>query len=158
MGLHQSAYAWACMVSGERKDLAEDILQNSYALVVSGKARFDSRSSLKTWLFSVIRNVARRQLRGERLRSYLSMEFESSVEPPTEDVVEHEFAAPSALDAAMRFLPQRQKEVLFLVAYRDFTLAECAQVLRLSVGSVRTHYQRAKNTLRRHLEEGGQHV
>jgi DNA-directed RNA polymerase specialized sigma24 family protein len=43
--------------------------------------------------------------------------------------------------------------VLHLVFYQDFSLSEAAQAMGISLGSTRTHYERAKATLRRRLKD-----
>ena len=55
----------------------------------------------------------------------------------------------------MTMLPARQRDVLELIVYREFSLSECASILGMRVGSVRTHYQRAKVNLRKHLKTSG---
>ena len=59
------------------------------------------------------------------------------------------------LRVSLRALPARQRELLHLVLYQELSLEEAAQVVGISVGSVRTHYHRAKIRLRRMLGEGG---
>jgi RNA polymerase sigma-70 factor (ECF subfamily) len=56
------------------------------------------------------------------------------------------------LRAALQNLPQRQREVLHLVFYGGLTLEEAAHTLGLTIGSVRTHYQRGKSRLAELLE------
>jgi RNA polymerase sigma factor (sigma-70 family) len=54
--------------------------------------------------------------------------------------------------AALEKLPARQAETLHLVFYQDLTLNEASQVMRVSLGSVRQHYERGKARLRELLQ------
>src|SRR4051812_42745567 len=56
--LHEVSFAWALACCGFRREEAEDVLQTAYLKVLDGRATFDGRASLKTWLFAVIRNTA----------------------------------------------------------------------------------------------------
>ena len=46
-------------------DAAEEVLQDVYWKVLEGRARYDGRSTLKTWLFGVVRLTARELRRGQ---------------------------------------------------------------------------------------------
>ncbi len=134
------------------RDDALDVVQTSYLKVLDGRARFDGRSSFKTWLFAVVRQTAldlrrRRRLRADLLRRWLSGPGPDPAPPPGDDTVARQ------VRRALAGLPRRQREVAELVFYQDLTIEEAAVVMAVSVGSARTHYDRAKRSLARDLAE-----
>jgi len=52
-------------------------------------------------------------------------------------------------------LSDRQQQILQLVFYHDLSLNQAAEVLHLSQGSVRKHYDRAKKTLAAWFQKKG---
>lgn len=149
--LHPASFAWAVGCCRRNREDAEEILQNVYVMVLEGRARFDGRSSLKTWLFAVIRRASlahfrRRWLREARLIKW----FGGHEEPQTADrsgEIETSQTAAQLL-AALSHLPRRQREVIELVFYHDMTVDQAAVVMGIGVGSARVHYDRAKKRLR----------
>ena len=150
--LHPLSYGWALACSGRRPAEALDVLQSTYLKVLGGRARFDGRSSFKTWLFGVIRLTAAEERRRERLRRLRLISLESAPPPadPALDAGERlvHTERTERLVAALARLSRRQREVLDLVFYHEMTVEEAAAVLRVSVGSARTHYERGKRRLR----------
>jgi RNA polymerase sigma-70 factor (ECF subfamily) len=136
---------------------AEDVLQTAYLKVVSGKARFEGRSSLKTWLFGVIRRTAQEASRRRQTREHHALRLvREEVGTPVADGPEHRLATEESrrnLLRIMEALSDRQREILHLVFYQDMTIEGAARVMEISVGSARTHYERAKGRLRALLEE-----
>jgi RNA polymerase sigma-70 factor (ECF subfamily) len=149
--LHPASFAWALACCGFERQEAEDVLQTTYEKILDGRARFDGRSSLKTWLFAVVRHTAA-DLRRRRLVASLGLErlFASLVRAePDEPAVGSEERA--KVRAALARLSRRQREVLDLVFYHDFTVEEAARIMNVSVGSARVHYQRGKQRLQEEL-------
>src|SRR5437762_2377315 len=68
--LHTECWGWALACCARDSELAEDALQTAYLRVLTGRARFDGRSSLRTWVFGVIRMTAIEE--GRRKRSWIS--------------------------------------------------------------------------------------
>jgi len=154
--LHHESFGWALSCCSGDHARAQDVLQDAYFRVISGRALYGGRSLFRTWLFGVIRRVAieeYRRMRTERARTTV-------LEHPAARAVAQEsrsedFEAARTLQRALAKLPPRQREVLHLVFYQDVTIAEAAEVMGVSVGSARTHYERGKARLRSLLEVTG---
>jgi len=150
--LHAEAFGWALACCGRDRTAAEEALQTAYVRILAGEARFDGRSSFKTWLYAVIRRTAA----GERRRAWLSARglarlARLRVAPaPVAGPEAHELTASRAavLAEALSKLSRRQREVLHLVFYQGLTIVEAAEVLEVSIGSARVHYERGKARLR----------
>jgi RNA polymerase sigma-70 factor (ECF subfamily) len=153
--LHEQCYSWALTCAGGRRAEAEDVLQMTYLAIVEGDAKFAGRSSLRTWLFAVIRNTAGSRWRRAR-RSLETLARIAAFAPHAEAFVEPAMPAENArVLEALRALPKRQHEVLELVFYRDLSIAEAAEVLGISLGTARMHYERGKSALRERLADMG---
>lgn len=147
---HEAAYGWALSCCASHPGDAADVLQNTYQKILQGRARYGGGSSFRTWLFAVIRNTAteerrRRWIRGLRLEAFAK---EKQNEPAAETGANPGDAERVAImHRALAQLPRRQSEILHLVFYQDLTIEAAAEVMRVSVGSARTHYARGKRRL-----------
>ena len=154
---HTSAWGWAlCCCNGDR-DMAEDTLHDAYLGVLEGKAVFDGRSSFKTWLFAVIRKMANskrvqmlRRLRILRERFWRPVRSDGELESGLYHAELRE-----KVETMLKNISRRQREVLQLVFYHDLSIEDAAQVMGVSVGSARTHYQRGKERMRPQIEKAG---
>ena len=152
--LHGDAFGWALSVCGRDRTLAEEVVQMAYVKALSGEARFDGRSSLKTWLFGVIRVTAaserrKRWMSARGLARFTRLRTVSVGLDPEETAGRSE--AVSRLVAALKTLSPRQREVLHLTFQQGMTIEAAAQVMGIGIGSARVHYERGKAALRRRL-------
>ncbi len=155
--LHAAAFGWALSCCGWNRSAAEDVLQASYLKLFDGRARFDGRSSFRTFVFGVIARTAREARRRAALRRWLPLAslvlgtepMDGRPDPATALARADETAR---LARALGRLSARQREVLHLVFYEDLTIAEAAAVVGVSLGTARTHYERGKAALKKLLE------
>jgi RNA polymerase sigma factor (sigma-70 family) len=151
--LHPDSFSWALTCCAGHASDAEDVLQTVYLMILQGSARFGGRSEFKTWLFSVIRNQAAKEMRRQMVRRLFLLRQEaappSHSDSPSPDASLQTAERDSAFELAINALPRRQREVLHLVFYEALTIDAAAQVMDVSPGSARQHYERAKAKLRR---------
>src|SRR5215467_13520562 len=142
---HPASYGWAMSCCSRVPDLAEDVLHSAYVKILEGRARFHGRAAFKTWLFAVIRLTALDELRRHWVRKLrlFNREPVADVQLPDRGDRLDQSARLGAFGKALARLPKRQQEV---------SLQEASEVMGVSLGSVRTHYDRGKRNLRARLE------
>ena len=155
-GLHRESFSWALTCCAGNASDAEDVLQTVYLQIMEEKARFGGQAEFKTWLFSVIRNQAAKEMRRQMVRRIFLLRQEA--EPPARpsglspDAALARTEWESAFEQALNLLPSRQREVLHLVFYEDLTIDAAARVMGVSLGSARQHYERGKAKLRQQFQ------
>ncbi|MEP6670879.1 MAG: sigma-70 family RNA polymerase sigma factor [Chthoniobacter sp.] len=146
--LHRDAFGWAVSCCAGDWHRGEDVLQVAYVKAVHGSARFDGRSAFKTWWFGVIRFTALEEARRARRWFAFLDRWRAEPEAPDEASPIVEDSELAALAIALRALSERQREVLHLTFYQRLSLSEAADVMQVTVGSARQHYERGKKRLR----------
>ena len=153
---HISAWGWALCCCKDNREMAEDVLHNTYLKILDGKATFRGHSTFQTWLFAVIRKTALRDLSRLTFRLEKITRFWSAASSPAEAESEYyRWEVRTQLRKLLSELSHRQRQVLQLVFYHELTIEESAEILGISVGSARTHYQRGKDRLRMEIERAG---
>lgn len=155
--LHPDAFAWAIRCASGDREEAEDALHAAYERILAGRARFDGRSSFRTWLFGVVRRTAleerrRGWLRLARLRRWFDRGAGGADQPTDAGLTLVEDETSARLQQALARLSARQRAVLHLVFYQELSVQEAASVLGTKVGTARTHYERGKARLRAMLD------
>ncbi|MGB5720904.1 MAG: RNA polymerase sigma factor [Woeseiaceae bacterium] len=152
--IHGQVFGWALSRTDYDRPVAEDLVQQAYMELLTGKARFDNRSSLKTFVFSVVQNLARSRFR--RIASRLRL-VQAAGHSAIDDVVQPvEPSKESAVWGAVQELPQRQRDIIELVFCRDMTIEAASSVMGVTTGTGRVHYDRAKKALKTKLGNHGE--
>jgi RNA polymerase sigma factor (sigma-70 family) len=153
--LHAESFGWALTCCFRDTTLAEDVLQIVYMKILEGKARYGGRASFKTWLFAVIRKTARGEMRRAFLRRLLPARAWrlTDDDPGSLDRNLARVEDQEALRQALGGLSTRQREVLQLVFYHDLSVEQAADVMCVSLGTARVHYDRGKKRLRELLRD-----
>ncbi len=154
---------------------ADDALQDTLLRAWRGLARFEGRSSLRSWLYTIATNASLRAIE-KRPRRILPVDYGPSVDPhdhPAEALAEPVWLEPFpdaelglesdllgpdaryeqresielAFTAALQYLPARQRAVLILREVLGFSARETAEVLQTSSVSVDSALQRAHRTI-----------
>jgi RNA polymerase sigma factor (sigma-70 family) len=138
---HRDAYLWARQCCSFNDDLAKDVLQQVYLKILEGKATLNDEEKAKTWIFSIIRYTAIDHLR--KTGKIISIEDAEEIADIEEEIDLTDYKAIISL------LPRMQQEVILMVFYHQMTIEQSAEVLEISIGTARTHYDRGKKNLKK---------
>lgn len=132
---------------------SEDLLQETILLALRLENSFTLGTNIRAWLFTLMRNTYRNEVRKRRRRGQITTE-EQTEEYTTDCPVRQEtsLALTQAL-CALESLPKAYRDVLVLVAIRGLSYAEAAIVIDAPVGTVRSRLSRARKLLKSGLEE-----
>jgi RNA polymerase sigma-70 factor (ECF subfamily) len=135
-------------------DLALDVLADVFEVAVARLDRFDpGRGSERAWLFGIATNLLRRHWRSEqrRLRAWRRASARESV--PGDPLLDVAGRLDAAIDAAVVMaeigeLQPEDRDLLLLIAWEECSYAECAEILDIPVGTVRSRLHRIRRQLR----------
>jgi RNA polymerase sigma-70 factor, ECF subfamily len=160
-------------------DSAAEVVQETWLAVIQNLEGFQGRSSLKTWVYRVLVNTAKRRgIRERRIFPLSSLATEAD-EGPTVDPGRFggsgdpfpghwkEFPAPwpspeqaaidgelhAHLDAALAALPERQRIVITLRDIEGYDSDEVSSILEISAANQRVLLHRARAFVRGRLEQ-----
>jgi len=148
---HAAILAFALRRVDERAT-AEDIVSETFA--TAWRRRDDVPDPELPWLYAIAARVMANQARGSRRRTRLGARLKS--EPPAlgRDPAEVVGERDGVL-AALAALPERQQEVLRLVAWEGLEPRDAAKVVGCSVAAFRVRLHRARRALAKRLAEAG---
>jgi RNA polymerase sigma-70 factor (sigma-E family) len=129
---------------------AEEVVQDSFVAMHGGWRRLRDSDKALSYLRQSVVNRSR-----SVLRHRVVVDRNSPKPPPDMPSAEHGAIAMferSAVIAALRLLPVRQREALVLRFYADMSEAQIADAMGISRGAVKSHTARAMATLRTLLE------
>jgi RNA polymerase sigma factor (sigma-70 family) len=134
-----------------RRDVAEDLLDETWLRLVSCSPRLSDDTCLVAWLFTVARNLHASWRRHRAIDEDRIVEA-PAVWPDTAPGVSPFDAAARdeterRLDRALAGLPLRDREVLLLVTAGEMDAAGAAAALGLSLAALRKRLQRARERL-----------
>jgi RNA polymerase sigma-70 factor (TIGR02960 family) len=148
-------------------DDAEDAVQEAFVRAWNARARFDGGPHVRAWLYRIATNtcldtIRRTKRRAGRLGSFAEVAWLSPYPDRLLDLVAPETEEPHvvavaretielAYIAVIQLLPARQRAVLLLRDVVEWSAAETAAALDITVAAVNSALQRARATLRAEL-------
>jgi RNA polymerase sigma-70 factor (ECF subfamily) len=151
-------YAYAMTLARNQAE-AEDLVQETYVRAMRAFERLRPDSNLKSWLFTILRNIRFNQIRDSRSK-HGSVETDESSSPrefedkSSKDPLFLYLAKVKQADVrkAIEELPAVYREVIVLREFEELSYHEIAQVLDCPCGTVMSRLKRARERLKELLQ------
>ena len=140
------------------RDLAETVTQDCLLRAVRSRNEFRGECSVRTWLFTIAKNLIRDYTRSKRFRFWKQADAVAVELSDIQDRVaghhqsiETKLLANEKLERIWNIvdsLPQKQKEVFQLRFVGEMKLSEIAQTTGMTMSAVKTHLYRGVRTIR----------
>ena len=176
---HYATMLAVAMTHVRTRSLAEEVVQETWLAVIQGLDRFEGRSSLKTWILSILVNKAKtRGVREARTVPFTALEAEGDAPAvprdrfrgPGDPFPGHWRASPAEWGAsaataagdretlrvvmgAIAALPLPQQTVIRMRDVEGYSAEEVCAALEVSEGNQRVLLHRARSRVRAALEE-----
>lgn len=127
-------------------ELAQDLSQQAWIQLMLHAGSYQGQSSVKTWLFSIGRNLLIDEWR--RQRPHAAQELLDELPDPAAKPLQQLLAAEQSanLDLAIQRLPLLQREAL-LLQLEDFSLAQISDITGVGQETVKTRLRYARHQL-----------
>lgn len=130
-------------------DDAADMLGDTLLVIWRREGSIPSdETEARMWMFGIARRVLSGERRSQSRRDALSERLGARLATAVPSSADED---PDGVRAAIATLSETDQEVVRLVYWDGFTLAEVAQIMRMRPATVRSRMARAREKLRRHL-------
>jgi RNA polymerase sigma factor (sigma-70 family) len=134
---------------------SDDIAQETFVKVWKNLDKFKGESKLYTWIYRIATNEALTHLRKKKRRFFLPIgdvenELVSTLEADTYysgDEIQLK------LQKAILTLPEKQRLVFNIKYFEELKFREIAEVLEVTVGSLKAQYHHAVKKIEKYLKE-----
>jgi RNA polymerase sigma-70 factor (sigma-E family) len=149
--LHYGALVRLAAMLVRDTSTAEEVVQDAFIAMHDGWERLRDAEKALAYMRQAVVNRSRSVLRHRLV-------VEKNLQKPPPDMPSAEHGAltlleRSAVIAALRELPERQREAIVLRYYADLSEAEIAAAMKISRGAVKSHTSRGIAALRAALEQ-----
>jgi len=138
---------------------AQDLLQDTWVRVWERSRQFQSRSTVKTWIYRIALNLSYSHLNRRKRWSYSILEEVRSLVSGSDPVQDTELKFQSELlEKSLVELTPRQRSVVVARIYEDLPYAEISASLGCSVNAAKVHFHDGKQRIESFMKaQAGEH-
>jgi RNA polymerase sigma-70 factor (ECF subfamily) len=146
----QFSFVWRCLRGLGVPDASiDDAAQDVFLVVHRQLAGFRGQSTVRTWLFGILRNVASNHRRSVRRREQPATEVRPTPSRPDEHAQDVQAAA--FVRGFLEELDEKKRAVFVLGALEEMSMPEVAAALSIPLNTAYTRLRRAREDFERAL-------
>jgi RNA polymerase sigma factor (sigma-70 family) len=131
---------------------ADDLVQDCLERVISRWHQRRADGNARTWVFTILHNLAINRLRQTARRGRHVMLKDADDAVLARPAIQEDGLRHRDLQKGLAALPEDQRSVLLLVSVEDLSYAEAAKVLGIPVGTVMSRLARAREKLMKAMD------
>lgn len=138
-------------------DVAEELVADTFIKIIVSKPRFRGKSTFKTWLYSIGRNIANDYIRHRKIENSISFEEcedQISDKESLEKICIKE-ERKIMVHRALSRLQLEYRQVLYLKYFEDFNNSQIAGIMKKNIRQIENLIYRAKQSLKSELMKEG---
>jgi len=154
-------YHLGLRLMGNHQD-AEDILQETFLIMIKKIGQFQGKSSFYTWLYRIAVNIGLRKLKSKpRKFDHISIDdpdFERVSAENAHDWPKFDYDIVNdrrfrqKLDHLIERLPEKYRTVFILRDLHELSTEDTSRILQITPSNAKIRLMRARNFLKEHLE------
>lgn len=154
MDKYQEQIYWVVRRMVISHEVANDVTQEVFVKVWKNISKFKGEAKLFTWIYRIATNEALTELRKQKRRFFLPI---NNVEQDLEQllIVDAEMSGDEIerkLQIAILTLPEKQRLVFNMKYFQELKFSEIAEVLEVTVGSLKAQYHHAVKKIEKSLK------
>lgn len=136
------------------RQISEDIFQEVFIKVYKNLSTFKGNSNIRTWITRITINTCKDYIKSSYHRRvvpmYDFMEDSITQEDHLDDIIKQEQSG--ILRKAVMSLPDKYRELMILVYYKELSLKDAAAHLEIKENTAKSLIKRGREQLRKKLE------
>ncbi|MFD2923281.1 sigma-70 family RNA polymerase sigma factor [Halobacillus naozhouensis] len=139
--------------------LAEDLTQEAFIKAYQKYSTFKQQSSVKTWLYKITINLCKDHLKSSYIKRVIRKSTEVFRNIPSPHATPEEYTIHKSEDEELLEhvlqLDNKYREIIILYYFEEFEIKDIAQLLQVSMNTIKTRLRRARQLLQEQLTSGG---
>jgi RNA polymerase sigma-70 factor, ECF subfamily len=132
-------------------DTAKDILQMVFLKIYQKLPTLENHSKFSSWVYSITRNLCFDEIKRKKFESL----EEETINIKDNETYEQDLASKEVtevLKSALQKIPEDQREVIVLKTYQDLKFIEIAEILGISINTVKSRMYHGLKALKPYVE------